>query len=238
VESTYLNLINDNLRAFVENIEGYIDSEIEIEIDNSRENKLACEMDKNGAKILIPEENIFPNESVFHELLHINRFCLCGIPKIVVCEESNDWNPVFDSAIAALDNNIEHFVIVPEECSVFGDRIVYWKERTRNAIEQLHSRQLSNDDIQRHALVNWAFSKYVIKDAELEAMIDANIEKMELQERTSPFLEDIIKYIDNKEKLANIFVKHLELPMHAVCLEYLDLENKDSCEKPLVDVQL
>lgn len=238
MKSTYFTLIDDELRPLVQSIEAHIGSEIIIDIDDSRINKLACEVDKCGAKILIPESGFFPNESVFHELLHISRFCLYETPRIVVCESYNDWTPELETGFTSLDNSIEHFIIVPEECIQFRNRISYWKDKTNNAIDIFYTLRVTNDDRERLALIHWAFSKHVIQDAELTKKADALVEELKIKDRTVPFLDEITQYLDEKEKLVKVFFKHLRLPLEAGCLEYLDCKNTQSHEKPLTEVCL
>lgn len=46
---------------------------IRIEIDAARTDTLACQIDEEGATLVLPREDFFPHGSVMHELLHIRR---------------------------------------------------------------------------------------------------------------------------------------------------------------------
>jgi len=79
----------------------------------------------------------FPNVSVFHELQHIRRVFLEGVPRITACEDFELWSPQLDTALAKLDNNLEHLVIVPRELEVYPERRAYWEIRVQRFLDRL-----------------------------------------------------------------------------------------------------
>ena len=60
---------------------------------------MACEIDEHGARLLIGNPAYFPDASVFHELQHIRRILLEGVPRIVVCEGFEPWSPQLDTPL-------------------------------------------------------------------------------------------------------------------------------------------
>ena len=229
-------MLDETASALVNEVESHIDSAIEIEIDGSRIDKMACVVDINGARIITPNSNYFPSDSTFHELLHIRRFCVNAIPKIVVCDAYNNWTPELEDILIGLDNDIEHFIIVPVECESYEDRKDYWVTKIVTAINNIHASGLTNDDKERRALIYWAFSNHVFSDGDSVQASDSLIQELNLEERADSFLDEINNYISNKEKLVRVFFDHLDLSLDIGCLEYIDCINRNSHEEPIPEL--
>ncbi len=235
MKSAYLSKLQHDTRLLVHKIEQYIADEINIKIDQSRKDILACEVDKYGATILIPDADFFPDASALHELLHIRRFCLDKEPRLVVCD--NHWTPVIETAITKLDNNLEHFVIIPQELKLRPERIYYWQSCMNKELENFYSSNDIKDDQERRALTYWAFIKHVLPENELIQKASMLIENLGITDRASQFFDAIIPYIDVKDKLVKVCFKHLDLPDDIGCLEYIDCKNKLCYEKPLANIK-
>ena len=233
----YFNLLDRNNRLLVQEIEEIIGSEIEIKVDVARINKLGCEVDKDGATILLPKEDYFPNSSAYHELLHIRRFCVHKIPRILACENFNGWNSKLSSALISLDNDIEHFIIVPEEIKQYKMRNSYWENKVENILVNYDSLGLIKDDQERRVLINWAFVHHVFSCKELIDKANTAINNLCIVDRTYQFIEEVVQALDKKEILTQVFFKHLKIPIDAGSLEYLDCINNTSYEIQLKEVQ-
>ncbi|MCP3930768.1 MAG: hypothetical protein GY705_16900 [Bacteroidetes bacterium] len=233
MEKEYLTLIDSNNRTLVQEIEKHIGSPISVHIDNSRENYLACDIDKSGAKILIPNKNYFPNDSVYHELLHLRRLSIEKAPRILVCDDYDRWTPQLESGMVSLDNDIEHFVIVPDELKKYPGRDSYWKNKVRYVLENYENLGLIKDDQERRVLINWAFANYVVSGNNIIEAANLAVQKMKIEKQAHEFLSQISDVIASKEALVQVFFKYLSIPFEVGCLEYLDFENKTSNEKRL-----
>lgn len=53
------------------------------------------------------------------------------MPRLVDCEECDEISPQTVSALTALDSDIEHLAIVPEEITLRVDRRAYWESRVK-----------------------------------------------------------------------------------------------------------
>jgi hypothetical protein len=238
MENSYYTLLDQNGRTLLNEIEKSIGSDVKIKVDNSLQGKLACDVNKFGATILIPKPGYFPNGSVYHELLHVRRNCVYKIPLIRLCidyEEPN-WGP--EGAIKAedtmkmLDNDIEHFIIVPDELKKYPNRETYWRTRTEHFFDTFEQ-ELAKHDQQRHVLKHWAFVHHVFSCNDLVEKANTAVTKLGINERTSKFISEIRKALDRKEALVKVFFKNLEIPFNAGCLEYLDCVHNYSHEKSL-----
>jgi hypothetical protein len=134
VQTEYLNRLGDLVRSLVREMEAQIGFEITVKVDAAEDRQppsehrgMRCEMDEYKAEISTANTDYFPDASVFHELQHIRRFLVDGIPKLIVCEDYQLWSPQLDEAILHLDNNLEHLVIIPIELREFPERRAYWE---------------------------------------------------------------------------------------------------------------
>ena len=234
MDETYLNKLPDDLAAMVHEIELFIGDEIQIKIDDSRKDILACEVNETGVSILLPEAGYFPDASVMHELFHIRRFCIQKVPQIKVCDSSDIWTPQLETGLTKLDNTLEHLVILPEEFSLRPERINYWKSRTQNALDSFDFINIIRDDQERIALEYWVFIRQIIPDNKLVNKAKSLIDKLDIADRAHEFFHAVNSSMNSKEQLVKICFKHLRLPLAIGCLEYIDCKNKKCYEKPLV----
>jgi hypothetical protein len=239
MENSYYTLLDQNGRTLVNEIEESIRSEVKVKVDDSRQDKLACVVNKFGATILIPEPGYFLDGSVYHELLHVRRNCVYKIPLIRLCidYEGPNWGPKdeikAEDAMTILDNDIEHFIIVPDEINKYPNRENYWKERIETFFDEFEQLSLNTDDRWRHVLKHWAFVHHVFSCNDLVEKANTAVNKLGIKERTSKFLSEIRKALDKKEDLVKAFFKYLEICFDAGCLEYLDCVHKQSHKKLL-----
>ncbi|MGF6369736.1 hypothetical protein OKW40_002486 [Paraburkholderia sp. RAU6.4a] len=137
---------------------------IQVEVDPARGATVACHVDERGATLLVSRQEFFQPAPVMHELLHMRRFLVDGVPQIVVNEDYNDWTPELERGLTNLDNGLEHLVIVPEEILRFPVRRQYWAGVMARKLEEIRVNPLNPDDRRRHALVNWLFIHHVLMD--------------------------------------------------------------------------
>lgn len=236
MENSYFEMLDESTSELVNEIECYLGAAIEIEIDTSKTNTMACKVDRNGPKIITPNSEHFPSDSVYHELLHIRRFCVNSIPKIKVCGSFLDWTPPLEDLMKELDNDIEHFIIVPEECEKYQDRKQYWVTKIVTAIDDINNSGVTGEDEEKKALIYSAFSNHVLKGSDAIQASNALIQDLNLEERAASFLGDIEKYIGEKGKLVRVFFNHLNLSLDIGCLEYIDCIIKISHEEPIPEL--
>jgi hypothetical protein len=81
---------------------------------------MACDFGRRRAVIQVPDGGP-PRDSasVYHELLHLKRYFVDGIPKLVYCDDAHEFESDADARLPQLferlDNQIEHLFIVPHE---------------------------------------------------------------------------------------------------------------------------
>src|SRR5262245_28921558 len=105
MEALYLEQLPPDVRRLAEHIEQETGIEIGIRVEPARIdrcNSLACEVDEEGAVILVPTRGHFPAGSALHELLHIERFLVRGVPRIEPNESFPGWSPGLETALRGL----------------------------------------------------------------------------------------------------------------------------------------
>jgi hypothetical protein len=233
MEEQYLSRLPPDLRSLVNEIEREGGVSIRVEVDSAcrrgthdQPGALACDVDQFEARILLPTPEYFPDGAVLHELLHIRRFLVDGIPRIVICEDCDIWGPrirKFDSAIHQLDNILEHFIIVPEEIASRPQRKEHWIKVMNRVISiDLESPELSDGDRERYAQLNAAFVHHAFPNDRLVERARILAQKYGVDKRCTELLDVLIPALGSKERMVAVAFNHLRWPVDVVCLEYLD----------------
>ncbi len=211
--------------SLLEEIENSLGEEVQVIIDQNRQDTLACDIDGFTATILTPNENHFPDGSVFHELLHLKRFCVEEIPRMVICE-NHDCGPRFAKGIVDLDNNLEHFVIVPKDIEHNSKRKTYWEIKLLDKIRGPRFQGLD-------ALIYWAFSKHIFPESSVFKKADCAIIALKLRENAEKIHQDILKNLESKESLVKALLIESDAPRSAICLEYSNFKAQQRTERSL-----
>ena len=210
--------------------------ELKVEVDADRK-CLACEMNQHGARILTPSAGHFPDDSVVHELLHIRRVLLDGIPRIVVCKDYDNWTPGLETALTGLDNSLEHLVIVPEELKCRPKRSSYWEDKASIKLADLPTVNYSDEkDRERWALMTWVFIHHVLNNEVLDQQAWLLIESLGVSGQASILAAVLPALLHSKEKVVLNCFEHLCLPLDIASLEYIDIQNRDIREIPLAQI--
>ena len=236
MEESYFEMLDETCRDLANEIESHLGAAIEIKIDASRNDTMACDVDRNGPEIITPNSGHFPSNSVYHELLHIHRFCVNSVPKIIVCDSFSSWLPELEDELKELDNDIEHLIIVTEECEKYKERKEYWVNMIVNLIDVIKSSKMDNDGKERRALIYWVFSKHALNGSSAEEASYSLIQNLRLEERAEAFLKEIKIYINEKDKLVRVFFNHLNLSLDIGCLEYINCINKTCREETIPEL--
>jgi hypothetical protein len=244
VDSHYLNCLEPDTRNLVAEIEQSGGVEIEVTVDPSRALgksgravPLACQVENNNARILIPRADYFPDASVVHELLHIQRFLSVGVPRIIVAETFKGWTPELDNAMTNRDNSLEHLVIVPEEFRRRPNRIEHWDQVMRRTLDGIPAAPLSQSDRDGLALMNYVFVAHVIPRESLHEKARRLVEGLGLVDRASRFKAMLIPALGSKENAVVQCFEHLQLPVEMASLEYLESGQRTRGEeKPLREI--
>ena len=218
----------------VAKIEAESGIEIKVTLDESRAGRyfdepdpLACVVTEAKAQILIPSRDSFPEGAVLHELLHIQRFLVEGVPQLVVCE--HHWHPDLEKVFTQVDNNIEHLVIVPKELEQRPDRRDRWIAVMTRVLAQLRSPEILPADRTFLGIYSWVFIERVLNDKTLLAQYAATLAPLNLMERALDFSRDIAFVLPSKEAAVHALVEQFHLAEECLCLHYF-YPKKGTCQ--------
>lgn len=243
MQPEFLNRLSGNVAALVQQTEDSAGIEIAVVLDPERAfvtpdepEPMGCEIDEHGAQLLIGDAAHFPDVSVFHELQHIRRVLLELVPRIVVCEDFEPWSPQLDTAMARLDNNLEHLIIVPRELEAYPARRGYWEDRVQRMLNRLVGNVLPNIDRERFAMLAWVLVHHMTPKQELQDAARRVLRELAIEERAEQYRDAVVGAVASKEQLVRITFEYFALPANAGCLKYFDAHNRTTSLVTLTDV--
>jgi hypothetical protein len=209
----YLPGLPRPLRRLVDAIEGRAGLSIDAA---PHADKMACQFGQRLAVIRVPDGGPpRDNASVFHELLHLKRYFLDGIPKLVYCDDAHEFESDADARLPQLfldlDNQIEHIFIVPHELTRYRGARRYWAGRFQAL---LADPRLTDDGV----LVAWTFVHRVLGDALLSEAAQARVDERGLGEACVRFGHAL----DESKEAATLCLFETFAPgiLRRACLEY------------------
>jgi len=241
MEDEYLDQLSEDVQALVAEIEQKAELEIEIEVDPSRAkglpdqpDPLACVIDEFGVRILLPKADQFPEGAVLHELLHARRFLVEGIPQIAVCDDH--WNDKLEQSYTALDNSLEHMIVVAEELARRPDRRSRWVSTVERALTRVEAGKLPEIDRDITALLVFALSKHVLGNGALLGRAEALLDRLGLRLRAAKYFADLVPSLASKEKMTAVSFSHFGLSKETACFHYIDAREHEVREVSLSKV--
>jgi hypothetical protein len=178
--SAFTELPN-HLQKMVAKIEGQ--AGLRIEVERSSKRTMACEFRKGKAVIRVPDAGPLRKASVFHELLHLKRYFVDGVPKLVYCDDDHEFEDENDAQtpeqFQCLDNQIEHLFIVPTELARYRRERSYWEERMDQALDLMRA--------PCDVLLAWEFIHRVLNSGTLSDKVLALVEPLGLVELCDRF---------------------------------------------------
>lgn len=221
MDRTNFNKLNNLNQKLVNKIESQTRCEVEVVVV-SKQPHLSCTVELNKIQIQTPEDFIFSDESIWHELNHILRVCTMEVPTLEECPNTDGADFQIAMQLRSFDNDMEHLVIVPEEIKLFPHRAEEWEDKVRNALDKNNGR-VSGEMLLRH----WLFVNHVLPKSDLVGVLKKLVDETKIQKRADEILEIIPPLIANKEELVRAYFEHASMPIKNLCFEYFDFKNKE-----------
>jgi hypothetical protein len=222
----YFDKLSPWTQRRVDAIEKSIGFDIEVKVDTSRAGRyvgepdpLACSVSRTSATLILPSPDHFPNESVLHEVLHIERFLVHDVPQLEACDAH--WSPQLEKGLTNLDNMLEHLLIVPQELNVYPNRREHWARIIRLQLQELEQAPVTEQEKIVLAGCSLAFVLHVLSDKTLEDQVRSELARLTFAAQVESVAELINASLNSKESMANICISHLNMDRHWVCLRYL-----------------
>ena len=138
MQTEYLFLLSEPVQQFILEVEKSAGVDIKVIPDvkqngggSTGQGKLAIAINAQSIQLFAPTNGYFPDGSVRHEVLHVLRFHVEGVPKLVLAKDE-EWDKRFSDGLGELDNVIEHIIIVPIELRFHPERRIHWEVLMRD----------------------------------------------------------------------------------------------------------
>ncbi len=240
MHADFLNRLSPDVQALVRDVEGAAGIDIAVGLDPSRATRgpdgtgiLACNIDEHSATLLYPSPEYFPDGAVVHEMLHVRRFLIAGVPRLSATFGHPQWTENVDDVLLDLDNALEHLVIVPEELRLRPERAAYWSAVMARTWQTDLPAMANADDRRRWALVHWTFLDHVLPSSPVVSTAKALLAHFDLVADAELFTAAALPKLGSKEDLVRTCFTHLQLKPDIAVFEYLDARRRTRWEQPL-----
>lgn len=228
MQPDYLERLPEDVQQLVRQTERAIGFSIDVVVVPERTRNvvgetdpMACEVENDFARMLVSEPNQFRSSSAFHELLHVRRFLVEGVPKLVDCSDYKDWTPAIGTALTMHDNAFEHLNIVPRELERFPSNRERWEAMmVRNFGDIVAGR---DGDVGRRqlALACWAFLQRVLPDSPTLPVARAALQALNALEHAERFCVALFPLLADKEAAMRVWFHYQDVPLELGSLKYL-----------------
>lgn len=226
MQTEYLALLSESVKEFVLEVEDAAGIKIQI-IQDARLNNggptgggnLEVVINAQRVEIFAPTNGYFPDGAVRHEVLHVERFHLGGVPKIALAD-AVDWDKSFSDALGAMDNAIEHIDIVPIELELHPERMQHWEAVMTNVCTNLHTVPIAERRLA--VCLHWSFMTHVLPDSPNFELLKSYASEYGLSEIATNFSQQFLAS-SKEEKASMLFSAFADiLPRECAALEYIN----------------
>jgi hypothetical protein len=217
------------VQSFVREVEEAANVDIQVICVDKPTDSLEVVISPQQCLLRIPRHGAyFPDGAVRHEVLHVKRFLVDGVPMLVLAdaEEPDDYQ--LAAELRNLDNAIEHVLIVPEEIRLHPERRHHWEAVMSSVCAGLCC--IPAEDRAYALCMHWTFLRSVLPESPAIEVARECAVKHELLEVANRFAEEFISLAiaedlspaDCKEQLVSlVFSRFPNLPKARAELEYI-----------------
>lgn len=227
MQPEYLARLSQSVQQFIFEVEEGAGIDIEVFLDSKQneggptgQGKLAVVINAQSIQLFAPTNGYFPDGAVRHEVLHVQRFHVEGVPKLALADDE-DWDKGFSDALGDLDNAIEHIVIVPVELQFNPERCEHWEVVMRNVCLGLPD--VPEGERRLAFCLHWTFLRHVLPSSpQIEIARNFAIEHA-LLGMADKFSDQFQSVAASKEEIVRIlFLTFPEIPKNRAALEYIN----------------
>ncbi|MGU7778665.1 hypothetical protein [Burkholderia sp. PU8-34] len=242
MQAEYFNLLPAQLKDMIREIEHEIGFPIDVAVDPARARDLedgpvpmACEVGPRVARLLISAADQFPPGAVFHELQHILRFLVEGVPCLVDCQDYELWNPEMGTALTRHDNALEHLVIVPRELEVFAERRAHWEAVIARVWAGIGAGEGSDVARRQLGMACWVFLQLVMPESPSVDSARRILQRSGAMESAERFCQALRPALVDKSAAIRVWFEHQGIPLEMASLKYFVPREGRSWEVPLAE---
>lgn len=194
--------------------------------DNSPPNAGGVVVAPTDATVYLRDTDNIGLRTVTHELQHIHRYWVEGVPQLQPQGPAIAGNRGFCQAI---ENEIEHLVIVPRERELgfAGDSKGHWNAVSRHRWESYPWPNLSDADKRCFALMG-RLDLELAPDPKVHDLARAKLKEMGLTDEAEKFAEKILKTVSHPPSARSCLVRFFQLPRQHMKLVFIDIKKREA----------
>jgi hypothetical protein len=232
MQPDYLARLSPEVSAFVQEVEAAAGVAIEVAPQEGLNTggpfghgMLKVEAHTTPVRLLAPTNGYFPDGAVRHEVLHVHRLRVAGVPRISLAD-AVDFAPEFEAGLTRIDNALEHLVIVPIELQHHPERRQHWEQIMARIWGQDLPAAPSELDRRIGACLHWSFLRHVMPGSPAAATAEAFMQGNEgLRAEADSFADQAVALLADKAALVRFFFDRFsELPREMAALEFVSSE--------------
>lgn len=166
--------------------------------------RLEVSIEPYRLRIFAPTNGYFPNGAVRHEVLHIHRFYVEGVPKLVLRNQTRGNRGLAEN-FTDIDNALEHLVIIPQELQLHPERREHWEAMAMEICRDLeeipeHARKLA-------VCLNWTFLSHVLPNSPQTSVMRDFALSHGLLTLAKDFAAKLLEVLDRKEEMLRVLAQ-------------------------------
>lgn len=236
MQTQYLALLSEPVQQFILEVEKGAGVDIKVIPDinlneggPNGEGNLAIIIKDRSIQLFAPTNGYFPNGAVRHEVLHVQRFHVEGVPKLAA--DNENWDKAFSDGLGTLDNAVEHVVIVPVELKFHPERRPHWEAVMRDVCLGLAN--VPEGERRLAVCLHWTFLRHVLPDSPSVEIARKFANDHALFEMAEDFADQFLALIASKEEIVSLLYRTFpEIPFNGAALEYIN-SITGTCQKPI-----
>lgn len=226
MQPEHLNRLCESVRDFVRQVELGAGLNIEIVLDPRLNEEgpyglgsLEVFVQSHRIQLFAPTNGYFPDGAVRHEMLHVKRLHIDGVPRLALAD-SEAWDEGFSDALSQLDNAIEHVVIVPVELQHHPERREYWEAVMQDVCSRLH--EIPDGERNLAVSMHWTFIRHVLPGSPQAEIAKNFLLKHALLGMVEGFADHFLAAASKEEIVRLVFLTFPEIPSHRASLKYFN----------------
>lgn len=208
MQSEYLDRLSKPLQEFVLEVEQGSGLQIEVVEESSLngigplgQGRLEVSIESRRLRLFAPTNGYFPDGAVRHEVLHFHRFHVQGVPKLALKDWSRGGRNLAER-FTAIDNALEHLVIVPLELELHPERKEHWEAVVGDVCGGLPS--IPDSERCLAVCLHWAFIRYVLPDSPQVQVIWDFMNRHALRDVAEGFAGKLLASLNSKEEMLQV----------------------------------
>lgn len=236
-----LDALPANVRSLAERLEAFSDTQIQVHIPQEDVDTLrgdvdpdpggpACQVTEAEAVVWVRDFAGVNPQGILHELLHIERYWVVGVPQIVALAPDVERTKI----TSGIENALEHLHVVPGEATYGFDPHPYRNENSRRLWAAYPWPTITNRDARRRScLLAWLTVDHLVTDLDVKLKARRVLDKEGFYDEAEAFTRRLGQLKGDKERSLAAVVRFLSIPRTDVRLLYLDVQNRQRRLEPM-----